>query len=170
MRPAQHLQIDGRTVIVTWLDLPFVPPRALTTQAYGICFTDSGQIVLVGDAREQWNLPGGHPEGQETLEQTLAREVWEEACAEVLASRYLGCQQIDDPDAPDGLTCYYQARFWARIVLHPFVPEHETTHRCLIAPDQFLATLAWGSAPTARRILELGIAHESTSSANQEPI
>jgi hypothetical protein len=38
---------EGRSVSVTWLPAPFMPPRELTTQAYGICFTEHRQIALV---------------------------------------------------------------------------------------------------------------------------
>ncbi len=70
---------------------------------------------------------------------------------------YLGSQRVDDPHAPGGLTRYYQARFWARVELRPFVAEWETMARRLVSPDQFLAMLAWGQAPIARVILEEGL-------------
>lgn len=156
----QRTDWQGRALTVTWLPPPFLPPRELATRAYGICFTDTGEIVLVSDANDSWDLPGGHPDGAETLEEALAREVWEEARAVVTACAYIGCQQVDDPLAPDGLTRYFQARFWARVVLRPFVREWETTARRLVSPDRFLTTLTWGHAPMARLILEAGLALE----------
>lgn len=71
----EYLRVGERALVVTWLPLPFRPPRALTTQAYGICFAGDGRIVLVSTDGVYWNLPGGHPEGDETLEEALRREV-----------------------------------------------------------------------------------------------
>ena len=157
----QQANWQGRPHLLTWLPAPFRPPRELTTQSYGVCFTEDGQIVLVSTDGAYWNLPGGHPEGDETLEEALAREVWEAACAEVTACEYLGCQRVEDPGSPDGLTVYYQARFWARVHLGPFAPQFERLHRRLVAPEKFLATLGWGDAPMARPILELALACEA---------
>jgi ADP-ribose pyrophosphatase YjhB (NUDIX family) len=63
-------------------------------------------------------LPGGHPEGNETPQEALVREVWEEACAVVERAAYLGAQQVTDEH---GKT-YYQTRFWARVKLESFTP------------------------------------------------
>ena len=157
----QQTQWQGRPHVVTWQPAPFRPPRELTTQSYGVCFAEDGRIVLVSTDAAYWNLPGGHPEGDETLEEALAREVWEEACAEVTACEYLGCQRVEDSHNPDGPTVYYQARFWAQVRLAPFAPQFERLHRRLVAPDEFLTTLGWGDAPMARPILELALACEA---------
>lgn len=37
----------GRPIRVTWRGAAFVPPRALVTQASGVCFTADGKVVLV---------------------------------------------------------------------------------------------------------------------------
>jgi hypothetical protein len=87
---------DGRRYRVVWFDPPFRPALAEATQALGICFTPGQQIVLVTWKGTQWSLPGGTIEPGETLEETLAREVLEEACARVLACRYIGCQRVED--------------------------------------------------------------------------
>ncbi len=146
---------DARLVTVTWLETPFVPPRHETAQAYGVCFTRDNQVVLVAGAENLWNLPGGQPESQETLEEALIREVWEEACARVVECEYIGCQRVDDPEAPQGPMSYYQARFWALVELEVFQPQHERTQRCVVPPSEFLSTLYWGHTAIAKRIWEL---------------
>jgi 8-oxo-dGTP pyrophosphatase MutT (NUDIX family) len=157
----QQIVSDGRPITLSWLPASFVPPRDLTTQAYGICFTEHRKIVLVAGDDQRWHLPGGHPLEGETLEAALEREVWEEARARVVRSTYIGCQRIDDPEHPDGLTTYYQARFWARVEVYPFKALFETTERKLVDPDEFLSTLIWGDAPIAKIILDRGIAVEN---------
>ena len=147
--------VDGARYRVCWFDPPFLPPPAETTQALGICFTHDGQIVLVTWNDTDWTLPGGTIESGETLEQTLDREVWEEACARVRACAYIGCQRVAHLD--DDRASYYQTRFWARVELEPFMPTHEMTARALVSPGEFRDTLFWGRETTAGLILERGL-------------
>ncbi|MPZ63567.1 MAG: NUDIX domain-containing protein [Propionibacteriales bacterium] len=90
---------DGRRYRIAWFDPPFRPRLEEATQALGICLTDDRRIVLVTWDGENWTLPGGRPEPGETLEQGLAREVREEACARVVTSRYIGCQRVEEASA-----------------------------------------------------------------------
>ncbi|MHB1533980.1 MAG: NUDIX hydrolase [Acidimicrobiales bacterium] len=154
---------------MTWLDRPFVPPVELVDQAYGLCFDAYGQVLLVcsydADATTPyWNLPGGGVEPGESLEECLVREVAEEGCARVLGRRYLGCQRVDELVSPAVTRSCYQVRFWARVELDPWCPEHETFERRLVLPEAFRATLAWGSALTAGVILEEGLRLERHAS------
>jgi 8-oxo-dGTP pyrophosphatase MutT (NUDIX family) len=159
---------DGRRYRIAWFDPPFQPPLTETTQALGICFTPEQQIVLVTWNNSQWSLPGGTVEPGETLEQTLARELLEEACADVLAATYIGCQRVEELEH-DAAPPYYQTRFWARVQLRRFTPEHEMTGRRLVAAEHFLSTLYWGSEATARLILERGLAIEHQLALNRRP-
>ncbi|MBV9451971.1 MAG: NUDIX domain-containing protein [Streptosporangiaceae bacterium] len=150
-RSVQEICDRGRRVTLTWFDPPFRPEPPHSNQAYGICFTGTGMIVLGGGGVE----PG------ETLEDCLVREVMEEGCARVVESRYIGCQRVDDPEHPAGPWRYYQTRFWARVELLPWDPRHEVDERRLVQPGDFLRTLTWGSAPTAAIILDEGLKIEA---------
>lgn len=163
----ERISWEGRTVTVTWQPPPFRPSRRLTTQALGLCFTADGQIVLVAGDGANWTLPGGHPAPGETLEATLVRAAREGASARVLESIYIGCQRVDDPQRPDGPALYYQARFWARVELEPFAPPHAASLRRLVAPEDFLDSLAWGFAASARIALDEGLRIERSLLADQ---
>lgn len=163
-RSVQETRDHGRRLTFSWFDPPFRPEPPHSNQAYGICLTGDGMIVLGGgydEGRRYWNLLGGGVEPGETLEDCLIREVLEEGCARVVESRYIGCQRVDDPDHPTGPWRYYQARFWARVELLPWDPQHEIDERRLVPPGDFLHTLTWGSAPTAAIILAAGLKAET---------
>jgi NUDIX domain len=104
-RSVQEVWDRGRRVTFTWFDPPFRPEPPHSNQAYGICFTGTGMIVLGAcdvDGERYWNLLGGGVEPGETLEDCLVREVMEEGCARVVQSRYIGCQRVDDPEPRPG--------------------------------------------------------------------
>ena len=156
----------------TWFDPPFRPEPPDTNQAYAICFTDAGDIVLVDIGRPgepYWNLPGGGVDPGETLEDCVRREIREEACAEVVDLEYIGCQLIDDPNAPEPPWLYYQSRFWARVELLPWEPLHEVRERRLVPADEFRSVLRWGHAATAGRILEFGLRAQNSDRLARVP-
>jgi ADP-ribose pyrophosphatase YjhB (NUDIX family) len=160
--------VEPRPWRATWFDPPLQPDLAFIDQAYGICFTEDGEILLicshdVDGVTPYWNLPGGGLEAGETLEGCLSREVAEEACAHITACRYLGCQRVDELHHPDGPQSYYQARLWARVELDRWEPKHETFERRLVRPEEFLSILAWGQAKTAAVVLEGGLRLDSES-------
>lgn len=168
MKIVEQNEWEGRSLTVTWDDAPTLPPREQITQASGVCFVskdkdnDNGDdeplIVLVGSGDGRWSLPGGHPEVGETMEAAFRREVLEEACAVVEECGYLGAQRVDDlANIDTGSTPYYQTRFWARVRLLPFAPQHEMTERRLVRPDAFVATLNWNTSKTAQAILETAL-------------
>jgi len=68
---------------------PTPVPDGTPHGATAICLAPDRQVVLVRSG-SAWSLPGGRPEPGETWEQTLHREVHEEACAQVVRSRLLG--------------------------------------------------------------------------------
>ena len=163
-RSVQEISERGRRVTYTWLDPPFRPEPPHSNQAYGICFTEAGLVVLGAgefEGRRYVNLLGGGVEPGETLEDCLVREVMEEGCARVVESRYIGCQRVDDPDHPTGPRRCYQSRFWARVELSRWDPQHEIDERHLVRPEDFLHILSWGSAPTAAIILAAGLKVEA---------
>ncbi|BDP41243.1 hypothetical protein DAETH_12120 [Deinococcus aetherius] len=147
---------EGRPARLTWLPGYRPRPHETVGQVGGLCFTADGHIVLVSRDGSEWSLPGGKPEGDETWEETLRREVAEEACAEVLACRLLGAQRVE------GLTPqpYHQLRFWARVGLHPFAPVFETRHRRAIPTEEYAHVLPWGAGVIGQALLRQAFATE----------
>jgi len=158
--PDQRVHWDGKDLTVRWRPPPFDPPANDVTQAYGMCFTGDRRIVLVswGPSHDPfWTLPGGTVEPGESVHETLVREIREEACASVLRTEYLGCQEvIGERPQP-----HFQTRFWARVSLDRWDPRFEILERRLVSGEAFLSSLSWGNAPTARELLRLALTVEA---------
>ena len=153
---------------VTWHDANFVPPRNLVTQASGICFTDDNRVVLVTLDGKSLSLPGGHPEGDETIEDSFRREVAEEACATVTNLVYLGAQEVNDPENQSGLKTYYQTRFWARVQIDEFKQKQDTIARKLVTPPSAInASLRWNHTKILEAIMEAALECEQRFKENR---
>ena len=143
---------DGRSYKVTWCPVGDLPPRSQITQVSAICFTPDDRIVMVTTDGEHWGIPGGHPEDGESCEETLSREVREEACCEVEELELLGWQHVRDLTDD---SVHYQMRHCCTVNVRPFRPEYEIRHRKLVAPSDFLSVLEYGDSPIAKELLLL---------------
>ena len=56
----------------------------------GVCALADGRVLLCRNHRGDWELPGGRPEPDESGEDCLIRELWEETGLAVRAGRRLG--------------------------------------------------------------------------------
>ena len=79
---AFQVETGGQDVLVTWFP-PHDVPEGQRHGSGGICLTDNGEIVVATQDGETWGFPAGRPEGSESWEETLRREMREEACVEV---------------------------------------------------------------------------------------
>ncbi len=145
-------EFDGTTYEVTWHGGVDLPPQAHVTQASGICYSRDGRIVMVSADGTCWGIPGGHPETGEPVESALRREIREEACCDVTEARLLGWQHVSDTRDD---SVHYQLRYCCRVEVSAFRPEHEVSHRQLVAPSEFLSELHYGSSPIAAEIFAL---------------
>lgn len=151
---------QGRPLTLTWHDSSCKPPLERVTQASGFCFTEEHRVVLVSMDHQKWQLVGGHPEAGETCEATLVREAAEEACARVRHLVYLGCQEVNDPQNPSGMTSYYQVRFWARVSLDEFRPQYEIVERASVAISDVKQMLNWRTTGILDAMLTAAVEQE----------
>ena len=69
-----QVETDGQDLLSTWFPSHDVPKGKRHGSA-GICVTDNGEVVLITQDGKSWGFPGGRPEGSESWEETLRREV-----------------------------------------------------------------------------------------------
>src|SRR3954451_14192777 len=85
---------NGGDWLTAW-HAPVAVPPGTAHGANGLCVTAEGRAVLIRRDGERWGWPGGRPAGDESWEQTLRREVFEEPCAIVTGARLLGyCRSV----------------------------------------------------------------------------
>ena len=90
---------EGNQILIDWFDVDNkdeIPD--LPWQQIYVIGDVGGKVPLVYYAHSRENLPGGHTEPGETLEQTLCREVQEELNMRVIEWRPIGYQVLTNPD------------------------------------------------------------------------
>lgn len=102
----------------TWRPDLDVDDVDLVTQAYGVCLAGDVVCLIKAPDNGRPHLPGGTVEDGESLEETLRREVWEEANLRVTDLSLLGLQEVHherEPHERFGRQRYHQSRFVCRI-------------------------------------------------------
>lgn len=110
-------------------------------QIYGVCFYMGKMIVVRTD--HGWGLPGGTREPGESVEQTLRREIQEEANMEILEWKAIGVQTVFE----EGKEPYFQLRAMCKVKpLGDFVsdPDGDITEIKLINPKDYKNYFNWG--------------------------
>ena len=139
--------VDGENITnLYWYETDDFLNMKDVKQCYGICFDKDGKMLIVNN-KEKWFLPGGTPEKGETFEETLIREIDEEADVEIDNIKPLGYNKIEE--IKNGKkSVFYQLRFVARvskIKKQTIDPATNTIFkRKFINPGDFLKYCLWG--------------------------
>ncbi|MBV9786680.1 MAG: NUDIX domain-containing protein [Chloroflexi bacterium] len=162
----QHMARDGeehlvrandQDWIVTWSPPPTAPEGKPHGSA-GVCVTSTGEIVLISANGVDWDLPAGRTEGNETWEQTLHREMREEACATVVTARLLGFAHSVCVAGPEVGLALVRSFWRADVHLDAWEPQFEITHRRVMPAAEALGHLPPAFLPIILRALsEAGV-------------
>ena len=148
---------EGQDWLSSWHPPP-TAPSGVPHGAAGICVTGSGEIVLISSDGVHWDVPAGRTEGDETFQETLRREMLEEACATVVDARLLGFHQGVCATGPETGLVLVRSWWRAEVVLAAWAPEFEITHRRVVPPTEVLSHLPSAYLPFSRRALrEAGV-------------
>jgi ADP-ribose pyrophosphatase YjhB (NUDIX family) len=122
---------NGGDWSISWQP-PDVVPDGMPHGANAVCRTADDSVVLVGDGA-RWGWPGGRPEGDETWEQTMRREVLEEACAAVVDARLLGFSRGACLSGPEQGRTLVRSVWLAMVEVLPWEPRFEIAQRVLVS-------------------------------------
>jgi ADP-ribose pyrophosphatase YjhB (NUDIX family) len=114
-------------------------PEGTNHGANAFCVTPDNHVVLISGDGERWGWPGGRPEGDESWEQTLRREVLEEACAVVRGARLLGFSRGVCVSGPEHGLVLVRSMWRADVELNAWEPRFEIRYRRLVRADDLLS-------------------------------
>ena len=143
-------QDAGQDWIVSWHPPPR-PPQGTPHGAAGVCVTDDGMVVLV-ELDGRWEIPAGRTEGDETWEETLRREMMEEACAVVVAARLLGFARSRCVRGVQEGHVIVRSMWRAEVELRPWEPLFEIPEWLVVPAAEMRDRLAYPKSASMARI------------------
>ena len=149
-----------------WIDAE-VPTRLEIRQVYGFIFSYDGRILLLED-EGKFNLPGGKPENDESVRETLIRETLEEVQVTITSPEYLGYQLISAGEV------FAQVRLVALIdQVLPRAIDPSTGRqylRLLVPPTRSNDLLEWGESGDKQIASAIAVASKLGVAWNGSPL
>jgi ADP-ribose pyrophosphatase YjhB (NUDIX family) len=127
--------------------------RRYRTEPNAFCVTHDGGVVLVSTDGSRWEWPGGRPERGESWEDTLRREILEEACATITGARLLGFVRARCLSGHENGLVLVRSIWRAEVRLLAWQPAHEIGFRRVV-PARDLPVHLWlgdGAGPIYSR-------------------
>ncbi|MEK7526203.1 MAG: NUDIX hydrolase [Patescibacteria group bacterium] len=145
--PTSTFEWEGKQINVIWIRTDSLEEFSPITQVYGICFNDKDEILICRRNKEDgWQIPGGHPEKGETIEETLKRELLEEVDVKSKKIKILGVQKVYPKDELEKFS--YQLRCVCEVdKLLPQTPDPDngdTWERKFIPAQEAVNYIKWG--------------------------
>src|SRR5229473_2572284 len=129
------IRSGGQQWLVSWHPPP-EPPDGTPHGAEGVCVTPGGSIVVISRDGKRWDLPAGRPEPGESWEQTLRREMDEEACATIVRARLLGFTRGQCVTGPERGRVLVRSVWRADVELRPWEARFEIADRRVVAEQR----------------------------------
>lgn len=134
--------VKGKQVTFIHQGASATPDFKYVTSVSVIPFTESGDIIAVRLRHRGIDLPGGHVEpGEQTPEETMNREVMEEACMTIRNAVLAEVVESDYFEHPS-----YMLLYGAYIdELFDFIPSEEASERVELTREDFIKQYEAGS-------------------------
>lgn len=130
----------------TWrvsLHAPDDRPEGAPHGSEAICMINDDTTVLVRNSVGRLNTPGGHPEAGESSEDTMIREVREEAVAEVTSWTLIAYARSECLEGDRKGHVMVRDMYVARVELLPWVkPDFEIVERITVPIDQLVSVMS----------------------------
>ena len=148
------IRSNGGNWLIAWHS-PIAVPVGKVRGANAFCVTNDNGVVLISRDGERWGWPGGRPEGNESWEQTLRREILEETCSIVGDARLLGfCRGVCLTGPEEGLVLV-RSIWRAEVELMSWEPRFEIAQRRVVPAAELMShfSMEEGFEPIYHRAL-----------------
>lgn len=137
LQDAEEIEIcsRGHRWLASWHS-PTEAPTGKKDGAAGICVNKDGKVVVISTDGISWDFPAGRPEGDEDWEETLRREMLEEACAVITGARLLGFSRGRRVEGNEIGLPLVRSIWFAQVDLLEWNPQFEIHFRKLLSPIQ----------------------------------
>lgn len=125
------------------------PPPERHHGSYALCVTREGDLIVIKGGGG-WDGPGGRTEPGETPEETVIREVMEEACARVERARLLGYVRSECLSGARKGVVEVRSLWRVDAELLEWAPQHEILERRVVSPGEAWPLLRDANPDTAR--------------------
>ena len=112
-------------------------------QVQAVCFLSKNEVVLFEHIDGYFSLPGGHIEQNETPEEALKRELYEEVSVRVIDFGMTGYMKASNKETPNDIE--YQLRYWAKVELLNETPDpdEKVIRRVVVPIEEVNEKLNW---------------------------
>ncbi len=150
--------------VISWHPAALPPPSGRSHGSAAVCVTPDGDVVLVSQDGESWDLPGGRPKAGEDWRETLDREVREEACVEVEEATLLGFTRGTCKSGPEEGLILVRAVWRATVSVREWDPQYEMNHRRIVPFQEAMRQISFSLCP--RPVFKRMFQEASAISAN----
>ena len=147
MKPIFSEQADwqGRGYSVELFECQKIPDVSPIKQVQAICFAEENKIVLYEHVDQWFGLPGGTIEPNETIAETLKRELLEEASVKLKTWEPIAYEKIWWLDSPDDLYYFLRCKATVDLLNIPVNdPDKKSMGRIIVDPEEAIKKLGYG--------------------------